>query len=318
MSESPFVVIVVLNWQNATDTLDCLASIINLKYDNYCTIVVDNGSHDDSVNRIRSAFPDISLIPLRENLGYAAGNNIGIQQGIEAGADYIFVLNNDTLLAPDMLERLVEVAEENPQVGMVGPKMYCYEPKDVVFAAGSVIEWQKGDIFHRGMLAADNKWLDSSMPEPVDFITGCGVLVRRELIEKAGALDLSFFLNYEDVEWCVRARRIGFEVWYAPDAVMWHKISATLGEASPANTYYMTRNALFFFWLNSTPVQRWLTTLRIISRTLYTALAWSIKKQYQNEKYRRLRQANLLAMRDFLRGKVGQMGEDVAAICYPK
>lgn len=318
LRESPFVVIVILNWQNASDTIACLTSVLDLRYDNYCTIVVDNGSKDDSVNRIRSAYPDITLIPLPENLGYAAGNNVGIQHGIDAGADYVFVLNNDTLLAPDMLKRLVKVAEENPEVGMVGPKMYCYEPKDVVFAAGSVIEWQKGDIFHRGMFTTDRVEPDSSKPEPVDFIAGCGVLVRKELIQKAGALDLSFFLNYEDIEWCVRARRMGFEVWYVPDAVMWHKISAALGEASPANTYYMTRNSLFFFWLNSKPVHRWFTTARIIGRTLYTALVWSVKKNYQNDKYRRLRQANMMAMRDFFQGKIGQMGNDVAAICYPK
>lgn len=318
MSQSPFVAIVILNWQNASDTLDCLNSVMNLRYDNYCTIVVDNGSGDDSVERIRAAFPQLTLLALPDNLGYAAGNNVGIQQGIEAGADYIFVLNNDTSLAPDMLARLVTVAEENPQVGMAGPKMYCYEPKDVIFAAGSMIEWQKGDIFHRGMFTADMIWEDSAKPEPVDFISGCGVLVRRELIEKAGALDLSFFLNYEDIEWCVRARRMGFDVWYVPEAVMWHKVSATLGEASPANTYYMTRNSLFFFWHNAQPINRWFTTMRIIGRTLYTTMAWSVKKKYQNDKYRRLKQANMMAIRDFFRGKVGRMGEDVAVICYPQ
>lgn len=318
MSKSPLVAIVVLNWQNAPDTLDCLNSVTKLSYDNYHTIVVDNGSKDDSVKQIQSAFPEVNLIALPDNLGYAAGNNAGIRQGIKQGADYIFVLNNDTLLAPDTLQKLVSVAEKNPQVGMVGPKMYCYQPDDMIFAAGSVIEWRKGDIFHRGMFIADEIWSDNIAPEPVDFITGCGVLVRRELIETAGPLDLSFFLNYEDVEWCVRARRMGYEVWYTPDAILWHKISATLGEASPANTYYMTRNALFFFWLNSTPINRWLTTFRIIARTIYTTLTWTIKKQYQNEKYRRLRQANLLALRDFFRGNFGQMGEDVAGICYPQ
>jgi GT2 family glycosyltransferase len=316
MSKSPRVAVVILNWQNATDTLDCLASVAKLNYDNYQTIVVDNGSNDDSVVSIQTTFPEITLIALPENVGYAAGNNVGIHHGIDEGAEYVFVLNNDTLLASDMLQKLVVVLEENPQVGMVGPKMYCYQPDDVIFAAGSVIHWQKGNIFHRGMFVADTSWSDISHPEPVDFITGCGVLVRKSLIEIAGALDLSYFLNFEDVEWCVRARRMGFDVWYAPDAVMWHKISATLGESSPANTYYMTRNSLFFFWHNSPFGNRWATVFRIIVRTLHTSVAWSVKKQYHNEKYHRLRQVNLLALRDFFRGKLGKMGEDVAAVCY--
>jgi GT2 family glycosyltransferase len=318
MIKSPIVAIVILNWQNAPDTLDCLKSVMRLSYDNYYTIVVDNGSRDDSVRQIQSAFPEVNLIPLPDNLGYAAGNNAGIQEAMEQGTDYIFVLNNDTLLEPDILKKLVNVAEKNPQVGMVGPKMYCYQPDNVIFAAGSVIEWKKGDIFHRGMFTADQTWLDSNKPEPVDFITGCGVLVRRELIETVGPLDLSFFLNYEDVEWCVRARRMGYEVWYTPDAALWHKVSATLGEASPANTYYMTRNSLFFFWVNSNPINRWFTTFRIIVRTIKTNFTWTVKKQYQNDEYRRLRHANMFALRDFLRGNFGQMGEDVAVICYPR
>jgi GT2 family glycosyltransferase len=316
MNTPPLVAIVILNWQNAPDTIECLASVAGLSYQNYQTIVVDNGSKDNSVRAIRAAFPGVNLIALPENLGYAAGNNVGILQAVNSGADYLFVLNNDTLLTPDILQQLVKVAEANPQVGMVGPKMYCYQPKDAIFAAGSMIQWWQGDIYHRGMFLTDAAWNDPPQPEPVDFITGCGVLVRRSLIETVGVLDTSYFLNYEDVEWCVRAQGQGFAIWYAPEAVMWHKVSATLGESSPANTYYMTRNSLYFFWHHLTTINRWLTISRIIIRTLYTTLTWSVRKQYRNRRYYRLRQANLLALRDFFRGKSGQMEDDVAAVCY--
>jgi GT2 family glycosyltransferase len=213
MNTSPLVTIVILNWQNAPDTIECLASVARLSYQNYQTIIVDNGSKDNSVSAIQTAFPGINLIALPENLGYAAGNNVGILQAINSGTEYIFVLNNDTLLAPNILQQLVTVAEENPEVGMVGPKMYCYPLQDVIFAAGSMIQWRQGDVYHRGMFLTDTTWNDPPVPEPVDFITGCGVLVRRSLIETVGTLDTLFFLNYEDIEWCVRAQRMGFAIW---------------------------------------------------------------------------------------------------------
>jgi GT2 family glycosyltransferase len=314
MNTSPLVTIVILNWQNAPDTIECLASVARLSYQNYQTIIVDNGSKDNSVSAIQTAFPGINLIALPENLGYAAGNNVGILQAINSGTEYIFVLNNDTLLAPNILQQLVTVAEENPEVGMVGPKMYCYPLQDVIFAAGSMIQWRQGDVYHRGMFLTDTTWNDPPVPEPVDFITGCGVLVRRSLIETVGTLDTLFFLNYEDIEWCVRAQRMGFAIWYAPEAIMWHKVSASLGQSSPANTYYTTRNSFAFFWRHSP--HRWSTLARMIGRTVRTIFSWSIKKQYRTETYRRLRQANLLALRDFFRGKMGQMGADVTAVCY--
>lgn len=316
MTHSPLVIIVILNWNNAPDTLACLASVAQLAYDNYRVVVVDNGSQDDSVAQVRAAYPDVTLLTLPENLGYAAGNNAGIRWAMDEAADYVFVLNNDTLLASDMLANLVKVIEAHPDVGMVGPKMYCIDPKDAIFAAGSVIDWWQGYTYHRGMFLHDTYWQDIPSAAPIDFITGCGVLVRRDLIAQAGALDPSYYLNFEDIEWCVRARRHGFAVWYAPEAVMWHKVSATLGLASPANTYYMTRNALLFFGRNAPLAWRWVPLLRIVWRTLRTTLTWTVRKRYHTETYYRRRQANLFALRDFFQGKFGQMGADVAAVCY--
>lgn len=245
--KKPLVFIVILNWNNAADTIECLQSLSVCDYQSYFPIVVDNGSTNGSVEKIRERFPAIKLIELDTNLGYANGNNVGIQYAMDSGAEYILVLNNDTLIEPTMLRKLVQVAESNPKVGMVGPKMYCVESDNTIFAIGSFIDWSKGETCNRGMFQPGSDFDNFRRPEPVDFIAGCGVLVSRSFIEDVGDLDSMYFLNFEDVDWGTRAWQQGYEVWFAPQAIMWHKVSATLGQASPENTYYMTRNALLFF-----------------------------------------------------------------------
>jgi len=318
MSQFPTVAIVILNWNNAPDTIDCLHSVAKLDYPNYTILVVDNGSTDDSVAKISAHFPTVEILETGKNLGYAEGNNVGIRWVMQKAADYVFVLNNDTLVEPAMLTKLVQAAELYPELGMAGPLMYCIEPKDILFAAGSFIDWSKGKIWHRGMFQPAARYAGSNQPEPVDFISGCGVLVRRQLIEVAGILDPIYYLNFEDIEWSVRANRYGFQVWYVPQAVMWHKISASLGQESAANTYYTTRNALHFFWHNASGRLRWLSVAHIIFSTLRTIGAWTLKPRYKSETFQRRRKANLLALRDFFQGRFGQMGPDVALVCYPK
>jgi GT2 family glycosyltransferase len=220
------------------------------------------------------------------------------------------VLNNDTRVDPTMLGELVKCAESDSRIGMIGPKMYCYEPEDTIFATGSFINWSKGETTNRGLFQPASDFAHFQGLEQVDFIAGCGVLVSRKFIEQVGVLDPIYYLNFEDVDWGVRGWRQGFEIWFAPQAVMWHKVSATLGKASPANTYYMTRNALLFFWRHSPSRYRWTAILRIILRTLRSIAAWTLKPQYWSESFRKLRSANIMALRDFTLGHFGQMKGD--------
>jgi GT2 family glycosyltransferase len=315
MTATPSVAIVILNWNNALDTLECLDSVFQIDYPAYDPIVVDNGSSDDSVNRIRSKYPGVELLETGKNLGYGGGNNVGIRHAIKDGASYVFVLNNDTLVAPTILKELVQVAESNPKIGIVGPIVLLHEPQDVLYSAGSFIDWKKGATWHRGLYQPAGQYTELQKPEPVDFIAGCGMLVRRDLIEAAGYLDPRYYLNFEDVEWCVRAHRHGFEVYFAPGAVIWHKDSATMGRGSPVHTYYLTRNGLRFFWQNAPRHLRWLPVTRLLLTTMRAVGAWSVKSAYRSEDYRRRRKANLFAIRDFFLGRFDQMGLDVAAVC---
>jgi len=310
IENKPLVYVVVLNWNNAVDTIECLQSLENSDYQPFVPLVIDNGSTNGSVELIRDKFPTISIVELEKNLGYAAGNNVGIQHALDSGADYVMVLNNDTLVEPTMLGELVKCAEFDSKIGMIGPKMYCYEPEDTIFAIGSFINWSKGETTNRGLFQPASDFAHFQGPEQVDFIAGCGVLVSRKFIEQVGVLDPIYYLNFEDVDWGVRGWRQGFEIWFAPQAVMRHKVSATLGKASPANTYYMTRNALLFFWRHSPSRYRWPAILWIILRTLRSIAAWTLKPQYWNESFRKLRSANIMALRDFTMGHFGQMKGD--------
>jgi GT2 family glycosyltransferase len=310
----PSVTSVILNWNNAVDTIECLESVSRMSYSNCRTLVVDNASTDQSVAQIRAAWPNVEVLELGRNLGYAEGNNAGIRHALKDSPKYIFILNNDTLVSSDVVTRLVQVMEGDSRIGMAGPKIYCTDPADRVFAEGSFVLWNRGSIEHRGMFQGDTP--SHAVVEPVDFLVGCGILVRRDLIERIGLLDANYYLNYEDVEWAVRARRAGFYVLYVPTAVMWHKVSATLGRGSAANTYYMTRNALAFFWRNGPGIARWTATVRIVLRTMRTVVAWTIKSEYRTPAFRKKRQANLFALRDFVRGRFGPMGPDVRRTCY--
>ncbi|MDZ7339509.1 MAG: glycosyltransferase family 2 protein [candidate division KSB1 bacterium] len=316
--DRPTVAIIILNWNNPDDTLACLRSVMALDYptDRWQVIVVDNGSTDDSVARIRAAYPDVLLIETGANLGYAEGNNVGIRYALQTHPDHILILNNDTEVRPDFLSRLVEEAESDPSIGVVGPKMYFLNPPDMVFAAGSLVKWAEGTLDHRGIWKRESDCgpLYANSPEDVDFIVGCGVLFRREVLEEIGLLDNRYYLNFEDVDICIRAQRAGYRVRYTPHAVLYHKVSATLGQASPQNTYYMTRNGLLFFWSNLSGWRRWRTAVRVVARNLVHIVVWYLKPEYRRTT-RAKRRANLLALRDAVLGRFGKMGSDVEAVC---
>src|SRR5436309_4726879 len=147
---APKVHIIILNWNGRADTLECLASVQRINFPDFETVVVDNGSTDGSEEAIRAAFPDITFIQTGENLGFAEGNNVGIRHAIECGADYVFVLNNDTTVDPNILAALVAEAEKNPNAAILGPKIYFYDRSDVINSAGGSINYETLERGHIG------------------------------------------------------------------------------------------------------------------------------------------------------------------------
>ncbi|WP_298267865.1 glycosyltransferase family 2 protein [Geobacter sp.] len=240
------VYIIVVNWNNWKDTVECVESCRRLAYPEVRLLVVDNGSTDDSVEKLRRRFPDLELILTGMNLGFAGGNNVGIRYALEHGADYIWLLNNDAIVDPNALTALVCVAEENELVGMVGSKIPFFEKPHLLWYAGAVLDTEKPyRSGHRGLGEEDRGQYD--VPEQTGYVTGCSLLVRRQVVEEIGLLDEGLFLYFEDSDWCARARRAGWKLFYAPQSVVLHKVSSSIGGAgSPFMRYYLARNLLYF------------------------------------------------------------------------
>lgn len=296
------VAIVVLNWNGRDDTLACLASLGQLDYPVYEVIVVDNGSSDDSAAAIRAAYPQVTLIETGDNLGYVGGNNVGLEHARTIGADYALLLNNDTEVAPDFLRLLVEAAEADPTIGIMGPTIYYFDRPGVIWSAGGAIDWGWGDTRMIGVDKVDQGQFGLS-PRPVDFVSGCAMLIKMSSIDQMGLLDPRFFAYYEETEWCVRVARAGFKIVHVPQAKIWHKISPTAREASPQVHYYMTRNRLLFLKLSGAGVSSWLNTLLFdYGRTL---LSWSVKPRWRHKAPQR--RAMLQAISDYRQRRFGKV-----------
>jgi hypothetical protein len=315
----PLVYIVIINWNQPEMTKDCLASLAQTNYSPYKVVVVDNGSTDDSVVSIQTTFPETIILETGKNLGYSEGNNVGIRFALEQSADYILLLNNDTAVDPKMLRQLVDIAESNPQIGIVGPTQYYFDLPDTIWGAANYVRWSAGVTRRTRMgqrVAPGQFVLQNGQLIEADYIDTCAALVRRQVFERVGLLDGRYFINFDDADFGLRARQAGFRVVYLPEARMWHKVSASMGQASPATTYYMTRNLLLLFWDHGRGYRRIMAILRILYKTFRTIAAWTLKSQYKDQDFRRRRAANILALRDFCLGRFGKMGPDVARACY--
>jgi GT2 family glycosyltransferase len=236
------VAIVILNWNGLNDTIECIESLNRITYANYEIIVVDNGSTDESVACIRRRYPNIILIENEENLGYAEGNNVAIRYTLEKKVDYVLLLNNDTVVEPRFLNKLVETAESDPQIGIVGPKVVYFNDPTKIWSAGGRTSLFTGRPHNIG-----NKSISTSCKgiRIVDFVSGCALLVKTQVIKKIGLLDNDYFLYLEDADWNYRARKARYISLVNCDATVLHKTEKS-GVASALLYYYFTRNRLLF------------------------------------------------------------------------
>lgn len=223
---SPAVAVIVLNWNNLRDLQPCLESLRGITYEAATIVVVDNGSSDGSAAFVREHFPEVHLIALPENLGFSGGNNVGIRWAMAEGYPYVWLLNNDTLVDPGVLEPLVAMAED-PSVGAVGSKIYYADRPHLLWFAGGMIDFDYGRIWHRGIREEDLGQYDH--PADVDYLTGCSLLVGTAVLEQVGLLDEAFHAYGEDCDWCRRIREADWRLVYVPGSKVWHKISASSG-----------------------------------------------------------------------------------------
>lgn len=253
---SKSVVIILINWNGQKDTVACLASLTKLKKNIYDPIplVVDNASKDDSVKNLQKKFSHIKLIPLSTNRGFTGANNVGMQWAIDHNADYVWILNNDTLVDPDSLTLFDVFAD--PTIGAAGSKIYFapgreyhkdkYTTKDlgrVLWFAGGLIDWNNVYASHRGVDEVDHGQYNSVVQ--TDFITGCSLGIPTKVIKKVGMFDDKYFAYLEDVDLSLRIQHAGYKTIYNPSSVIWHvNASSSGGSGSPIHQYFQTRNRL--------------------------------------------------------------------------
>ena len=206
-------------------------------------LVVDNGSADGSVERLTSMLPGARIIANDRNLGFSAGCNVGIRAALEDGADLVLLVNSDAVLAPSALETLLAVAAANPRAGILAPVLLSREEPDRIASAGIRFSAKTGRMRHTGA-GQPFASLPNAGPHRVDAVSGCVMLIRRELFARCGMLDPDFFFYFEDVELCARARKAGFDVLCVPAAIAYHEGGRSIGRSSPDRIYFAVRNHL--------------------------------------------------------------------------
>jgi len=308
--KDPRVSIIILNWNGWEDTIECLESLRKLEYNAYDVVVVDNDSKDESIKKIKeyvqsktipsstkifeycekessSARTDdgykklapntkIIIIKNHKNHGFGEGNNIAIRFALGAlEPDYILLLNNDTVVAPDFLKELVKAGETDKKIGFVGPKTYFYDyngRKDVINFAGGKISMWRAKSEHIGVNEIDNGQHNTIVD--VDYVEGSCMLVRKELIEKIGLIDPEYFAYWEESDWCVRGRKTGYRLVYAPRSRIWHKVSGTSKKLSGFREYMLAKNRLRFIRKNATKKECFLFLLYFLGYDLWHSSAY--------------------------------------------
>lgn len=295
----PHVVVVILNTNRRADVLSCLDSLVGGAYGNRADLVLDNASVDGSSEAIRELFPHAQVIPLAENRGYAGNNNLGIRKALKQGAEWVFLLNEDTILSDTCLNELIEVAKLDSSIGILGPMVYHFDEPGVIQSAGGYLSEQL-EALHYGQNELDRSQFAN--PREVDWVTGCSILVRREVLEHVGMLDERFFYYWEETDLCWRARNSGWKVVHVPQAKLWHKGVQRSYAPSPMVTYYSTRNRFLLMKKHHAPFSAWAKALAITCRTL---ASWTFRGKWRSKSGHR--NAMWRGTIDFIRRRWGRM-----------
>ena len=264
--------------------MECLKSLHNLDYSNFEVLAIDN----DPNHRLGDLNFDYKITKLtnKENLGFSGGNNTGIKYALDNGADYILLLNNDTVIEPEFLKKLVEVGEKDEKIGILGPVIYKCGTDEIHFAGGK-IGWLYDEARH--------------VPGASDYITGACFLIKRKVIEKIGLMPEDYFLYFEDAEWCLKARKVGFGCKVVSEARIGHEVSKNTQEYSFSYVYYHYRNGLLLAKRNAPfliKIIAYKMSLLIYLKQVIKLILMPSKKEWAK--------AAMRGIEDFYKGKVGK------------
>ena len=276
---NPLVSIISVNYNQARVTCEMVESLRQVTYPNIEIIVVDNASPTDDPSLIVETYPEVKLIRSPSNLGYAGGNNLGIQQ---AKGKYLLFLNNDTEVDPGFLEPLVALFESNPKAGIASPKIIFYGTDNLIQYAGStgVNPWT-GRSKGIGNQEKDNG--QYSVSTTTALADGAAMMVPKKVIDEVGLMPELYFLYYEELDWCEMIKRAGYTCHYVANATIYHKESVSVGKSSVLKTYYMNRNRLLFIRRN---VSGWAfltsTTIFLMAAIPKKAISHSIRREWKH------------------------------------
>ena len=248
------VSVITVNFNQPLVTEDLLQSLsLKNQYPLTEIIVVDNGSTINPVPGWRIKYPHVCFIRSDVNLGFAGGNNLGIER---ASGDYLFLINNDTEVTEDLIEKLTAVLETKPDVAMVSPKIRFFSETDILQYVGfTPMNYYTARNACVGYLEKDKGQYDD-VSGPTGFIHGAAMMIRKDAIAKAGLMPETFFLYYEEMDWCERFRQAGYSIWVEPKALIYHKESISVGKNSPLKEFFMTRNRILFIRRNAKPLAK--------------------------------------------------------------
>lgn len=292
----PNVGIVISNYNGWQDTVQCLESLQKQTYRDFEIILLDDASTNDSVQQLQKHLTENTVfLPQEANSGFAAVNNVGMRRALADGCDWVLLLNNDTVVAPDFLETLLR---ETPAGAVSCPKMLFLDPPDEIWFAGGELDRATGKVKHLGGHEKDGPAFAEK--KQVSFITFCCVLLPRQVIENVGFLDETLFMYCEDVDYCIRLADAGVPLWFLPDARIWHKAGGSAG--GMLSVYYITRNTLYLTCKGKSALQIRAKTLPVL---ISGAARYALTKLLGRKKGRSY--GAFRGALDFWRGKMGRM-----------
>ncbi len=296
--------IVIVNWNRRADLLALLQSLDDAGYDGVDTIVVDNASTDESVASVRETYPRVHLVVNSENLGGTGGFNTGLQQVLNSKYDYVWLLDNDAVVAGRALEPLLEAIKTDDRIALVGSKLLHPGDPDLINEAGALMNPRTASP-----VPQLRNMVDTDLPDlvEVDYVAVCSVLARLSHVRAVGLMDPSYFLMWDDMEWGVRFKHAGLRVVAATRSAVFHP-PFTERQLNPGFVYYATRNHLYFIAKNYSGFHR-LYLIMLLSGMI----ALRISRERGHEQRGRLNHAMSLAVGDFWKGRMGRCRHDLAA-----
>lgn len=269
----PVVTIIVLHWRSLSNTIECLNSLHHVDVPKHDIVLVNNGSIDGTVTTVQQVYPTVHIIENVRNLGYVEGNNIGIRYALEHNAEYILLLNNDTVVESDMLAHLMEIALGNPRIGFLCPTIVSYDNPTRQYV-GAKIYWDAG-------AAAELEQSAEGMPEIVDtdYAPGSALLVKSNVIRQIGLLASEFYAYFEDVDWSLRCWHAGYRVVVVPRARVRHKGTMDRNEEKSALATFLFSRNQFVFMRKYAKWYMWFSFLKNSTRLVLL----KVKRSKENE-----------------------------------